>query len=83
MNQHSSWIAFTLSFVLPGAGFAYLGNWRNAVVNFVLAQCVLLSALLVFAGDEFLAEHFHYLVLIVHAASAGFAHGYSKSTRPA
>src|SRR5690349_18140493 len=29
------WVAFLLSFLLPGAGLAYLGKWGWAVLNFV------------------------------------------------
>jgi hypothetical protein len=27
------WLAFLLNFILPGAGFAYLGKWAWAAIN--------------------------------------------------
>ena len=35
MNK-KPWVAFILSFLLPGAGLAYLGKWLWGVVNLVI-----------------------------------------------
>jgi hypothetical protein len=29
------WLAFTLSFLLPGAGLVYLGKWKWGIINLV------------------------------------------------
>ena len=34
------WIAFLLSFLVAGAGFAYLGKWTWAILNFAAAIAV-------------------------------------------
>ena len=78
--NNNSWIAFALSFILPGAGLVYLGHHRIGLLNFMVAQVILLVMLLALTGDSFAMEHFHYLVLAVHAASAGFTRSYAKST---
>lgn len=67
------WLAFLLSFVLPGAGLCYADKWGWGVVNFVVVQIALLMAL---NGpvDSPVYEYFHYLVLILSAGSAGVAH---------
>ena len=42
------WLAMGLNFLLPGAGLAYLGLWRGALVNLAVALAVFatVSALL-------------------------------------
>jgi hypothetical protein len=66
------WLAFLFSLIIPGAGLAYLGKWKSAALNFVLVQAVILVVLL--KPVQQLSEHFHYIVLALHAASAGVAH---------
>jgi membrane protein implicated in regulation of membrane protease activity len=34
------WLAFLLSFLLVGAGLAYLGKWKLAVINFLAAVAI-------------------------------------------
>jgi hypothetical protein len=44
-------IAFLLSLMLPGAGLAYLGKWRWAIINLVVVLLVgVLAALLLPEG---------------------------------
>ncbi|MEP7048858.1 MAG: hypothetical protein ABJB12_00830 [Pseudomonadota bacterium] len=62
-------VAFLLSFLLPGAGLAYLGKWKWAVVNLlvVLAIGVLLSLVLPAQILE------HYAQVIAIGCSSGSA----------
>jgi len=66
------WKAFVLSFVLPGAGLAYLGQWGWAVINFFGATGVLM--VVVFLQSETAFDYLHYLILILAAGSGGLAH---------
>jgi len=66
------WKAFVLSFVLPGAGLAYLGKWSWAVVNFCIATVVLMVVM--FVQSETAFDYLHYLILIIAAGSGGWAH---------
>lgn len=34
------WLAFLLSFLIVGAGFAYLGKWGLAAANFFIAVAI-------------------------------------------
>jgi hypothetical protein len=36
-NVKKPWLAFLLNFLVAGAGFAYLGKWKWAAINFVAA----------------------------------------------
>ena len=77
MRIQRPWIACFISFVLPGAGLAYLGNWRMAAINFLLVIGILTTAIVAFPDRETLSEYFHYLMLVLSAASGGFAHAYA------
>ena len=73
MNRSKPWLAFLLSFILPGAGLAYVGSWFAALVNFGVVHLILLG--IVFAIDvPFLQEQLHYVFLVLAAGSAGYAH---------
>jgi len=76
-------LAAALSFVIPGAGLWYLGKRLWAVLNFILAVCVVT----VLYGVEPVSEHIHYVILAVAAGSAGLAHGvataFNKSSQTA
>jgi len=61
------WIAFILNFIVAGAGFAYLGKWAWAGVNFVAAIAI---GLLVY---HFSPDSLNTASVIVAAASATFA----------
>ena len=67
------WLAFALSFALPGAGLAYLGMWRSAVGNLVIAlvpPAIVLLAMM----PEGLMDHIHYLYLTIAVGSGAWAH---------
>ena len=64
-------IATVLNFVLPGAGFLYLGRIWFAVANFVLAIGI---PVLWTVGTKDGTDFLHYIALAIAAGSAGFAH---------
>ena len=66
------WLAFVLSAVLPGAGLAYLGKWRGALVNFAVALAIPVLFLLVM--PEEITERIHYLILTIAVGSGAWAH---------
>ncbi len=66
-------LAFLLSLVVPGAGLCYLDKWGWGIVNFVAVQMVLLAIMVAPLGSE-IYEYFHYVMLVLAAASAGIAH---------
>lgn len=70
MKVKSSRLAAALSFIVPGAGLWYLGQWFWAVVNLIgaTAMIVLLSR------DLQGFEQIHYVFLAIAAGSAGLAH---------
>jgi hypothetical protein len=72
-DNKKPWVAFALSFILPGAGLWYLQKWRAGWLNLVIVMVVLLVSLQLPLGQE-VFEYFHYLVLVLMAASAGVAH---------
>jgi hypothetical protein len=65
-------VAFFLSFILPGAGLAYLGRWKHAflnfgvvlVVGFVLAVCL---------PDAVFQEYIRYVAYGIAGASGALA----------
>lgn len=74
MRVSKPWLAFVLSFVVPGAGLAYIGRWRHGLINFAIATTVLIATLALWGDQPAVRDHFHYLPLILAAASAGYAH---------
>ncbi len=66
------WLAFALN-LIPGVGLAYLGRWGWAALNFVVVQAVLVGAFLLEPIPD-IREHFHWLMLVLAALSAGLAH---------
>jgi hypothetical protein len=68
----SRWLAFLLSFVLPGAGLAYLGNWRLGAVNLVVA--ILFPLFVATTMSDVIVEHIHYVFLVIAVGSGAFAH---------
>jgi len=46
-------VAFLLSFLLPGAGLAYLGKWKWAIFNFVVVLLVGVLAAFLLPEDTF------------------------------
>jgi hypothetical protein len=71
------WLAFVFSLLIPGAGLAYLGKWKWALLNFVLVQVPIL--LIVLKPIPSLNEHIHYILLALAAGSAGVAHAVAQS----
>jgi len=45
------WLAMGLNFVLPGAGLAYLGLWRGALLNLLSALAVAALAVATLAPE--------------------------------
>ena len=68
-------LATVLKAILPGVGLAYLGKWKWAVVNFVIAQAVVVGAIY---ADEKLVEHIHWVVLVLVVGSGSIAHTAAK-----
>ncbi len=44
-------IAFLLSFFIAGAGLAYLGKWKPAVINFVVVVGIITAAVLLLSPE--------------------------------
>jgi hypothetical protein len=61
------WLAFLLNFIVAGAGFAYLGRWAWAGINFVAAITI---GLIVY---RFSPDSLNTASVFVAAASASFA----------
>ena len=65
-------VAFLLSFLLPGAGLAYLGKWKWAVINLVVVLLVgVLTALLL--TDEIFDRYIRYVAFGCAGGSGGLA----------
>lgn len=65
-------VAFLLSFLLPGAGLAYLGKWKWAIVNLlvVLAIGLILGLIL---SDEIFERYAQLIAIGCSSGSAGLA----------
>ncbi len=74
------WLAFLLNFFVPGAGLLYLHRWKLALANFVAAQLVLLGLCAWQPGPDW-TERSHFLLLMVMAASGGWAHAVACQMR--
>ena len=66
------WLAFVLSFLVPGAGLMYLGRWAAGLVNLALVTAIMVGVALV--QQEAFFSYAHYLALTLAAGSAGLAH---------
>ena len=65
-------VAFLLSFLLPGAGLAYIGNWKWAVINLVVVLLVgVLTALLL--PQEIFDKYIRYVAFGCAGGSGGLA----------
>ena len=69
LRMKRSWLAFVLSFVIPGAGLWYLGRPGWGACN--LGAFLLLA--LVLPGDV-IDNYFHYFYVACGAGSGGLAH---------
>ena len=67
MSKNKPWLAFLLSFILPGAGLVYLKKWKHGIANFVVVIAIPLFLVLA-VGEPTLVEHIHYVFLGLHAA---------------
>jgi hypothetical protein len=65
-------LAAILSFILPGAGLWFVGRRRLAAANFLIATAIVVASWMTARGA--VADHIHYVILVVAAASAGLAH---------
>jgi len=66
------WLAFTLSFFLPGAGLWYLGKWTWGLVNLaaVLAVGIIAACAL---SDEAFKKYIRVLAVACAGGSGGLA----------
>ena len=65
-------VAFTLSFLLPGAGLAYLGKWKWAFINLGIVLLVGIAATFLLS-KEALHLYGHYIAIGCSAGSGGLA----------
>jgi hypothetical protein len=47
------WVALLLSFLIPGAGLAYLGKWKWAIINLAVVLLVGILAAFLLPDDIF------------------------------
>ena len=66
-------LAFILSFVVPGAGLAYLGRWTWAIANLLLYLSVA-GLCAAFLPHDIFFRHVRSISMTCAAASAIFAH---------
>lgn len=65
-------VAFTLSFLLPGAGLAYIGKWKWAWINF--AVVLLIGVAAAFTLPEVTIQQYgHYIAIGCAGGSGGLA----------
>ena len=68
----SPFLAFTLSFFLPGAGLWYLGKWAWGFVN--LAVVLIIGVFTAFAlSEEMFDEYIRYVAIGCAGGSGGLA----------
>ena len=65
-------VAFTLSFFLPGAGLAYLGNWKWAFINLGIVLMIGIAAAFLLT-EETLHHYGHYIGIGCAGGSGGLA----------
>jgi hypothetical protein len=79
MNANKKpWVAFVLSFFVPGAGLWYLDKWLAGWINLAAVTLVLMLLLVLPLGRE-VFDYFHYVVLMLMAGSGGVAHACAES----
>lgn len=69
-------LATVLNAALPGVGFAYLGRWKWAIINFVVVQAIIVGA--VYANEPAVVEHIHWIILVLAVGSGSLAHTAAK-----
>lgn len=65
-------VAFLLSFFIPGAGLAYLGNWKGAFVNIGIALLIGIGCAILLP-DEFLANYGRFIGFGIAGGSGAIA----------
>ena len=65
-------IAFILSFLLPGAGLAYLGRWKWAIINLGIVLLIGIAAAFLLS-EETLYRYGHFLAIGCSGGSGGLA----------
>lgn len=70
-------VAFLLSFFLPGAGLAYLGKWKWAFVNFAVVLLIGIAAV-VFLSEEGFERYIRYISIGCSGGSGGLAQALAK-----
>ena len=66
-------LAFILSFVVPGAGLAYLGRWTWAIANLLL-YLLIAGLCAAFLPQDIFVQYVRTISMTCSAASAIFAH---------
>lgn len=77
-SPKNAWVAAALSFILPGAGLAYLSKWGAAAINLLVA--IILPAITLLAAPPEVTEHIHYLYLVIAVGSGAWAHAMAKQS---
>ena len=73
----SPFLAFLLSFFLPGAGLAYLGFWKAALLNFILALAI--GVILAFVlPDSTSGSYLRYVAFGLAGGSGAYAQQRAK-----
>lgn len=65
-------VAFLLSFFLPGAGLAYLGKWKSAAINMGIVLLIGVAAAFLLP-DETLQRYGQYIVFGCSGGSGALA----------
>ncbi|WP_038161738.1 hypothetical protein [Verrucomicrobium sp. BvORR106] len=65
-------VAFLLSFFIPGAGLAYLGNWKGAFINIGIALLIGIGCAILLP-DDFFAHYGRYIGFGIAGGSGAFA----------
>lgn len=77
-SRRNAWFAAALSFILPGAGLAYLGKWGAAAINLLVA--IILPAISLLAAPPEVTDHIHYLYLVIAVGSGAWGHAAAKQS---
>lgn len=76
-RRKHGWLAVGLNCILPGAGLAYLGLWRRAIINFGVIQLIVVCSFAI--GDPKIIEHIHWVLMAVIVWSGAIAHQAAKA----
>ncbi|QIF05594.1 hypothetical protein [Roseimicrobium sp. ORNL1] len=71
-------VALLLSFFIPGAGLAYLGNWKDAIINFVIVFVIGVAAFFLLPAETW-ARFGQYIMFACAGGSGGIAYGRAKA----